>query len=69
MLDAQGQPQARPLRLGLSDGQFVEVVVGLEDGAQVVVGAETLPLTAGAQPSSSPSSTNPFAPQRERRQR
>jgi hypothetical protein len=55
--------------LGLSDGQFVEVVEGLEEGAEVVVGAQAAPVTAGAQPVSSPSSTNPFAPQRERRTR
>jgi HlyD family secretion protein len=69
VLGADGRPQAAPVRLGLSDGQFVEVVEGLEQGAQVVTG-ELLPVVApGARPSASPSGSNPFAPQRERRTR
>jgi HlyD family secretion protein len=69
VLGADGRPQAAPVRLGLSDGQYVEVVEGLGQGAQVVTG-ELLPVAApGARPSASPSSSNPFAPQRERRTR
>jgi HlyD family secretion protein len=69
VLGADGRPQAAPVRLGLSDGQFVEVVEGLEQGAQIVTG-ELLPVVApGARPSASPSGSNPFAPQRERRTR
>ncbi|WP_051140884.1 hypothetical protein [Azospirillum brasilense] len=52
MLNAAGQPERRPLRLGVSDGSMVEVVEGkLEVGDRVVLG-ETAPSTAsGAVPS------------------
>ncbi|WP_454019492.1 efflux RND transporter periplasmic adaptor subunit [Azospirillum sp. Marseille-Q6669] len=52
VLNATGQPERRPLRLGVSDGSMVEVVEGkLEVGDRVVLG-ETAPSTAsGAVPS------------------
>jgi HlyD family secretion protein len=69
VLGADGRPQPQPVKLGLSDGQFAEVVEGLAEGAQVVTGLETPTGTTAARPSAAPSGSNPFAPQRERRQR
>ena len=64
-----GAPQPRRAELGLSDGQFVEVVSGLDEGAQVIVGTESGTRSAAApRPGGSPSS-NPFNPQPQRRQR
>jgi HlyD family secretion protein len=61
--------QPQQIRVGLSDGQYVEVLSGLEQGAQVVTGLETGARTAAGRPSASPSN-NPFAPGRgQRRQR
>jgi HlyD family secretion protein len=58
----------RRIRVGLSDGQYVEVVGGLEQGARVVTGLEGA-ARANARPSGSPTG-NPFAPGRpQRRQR
>lgn len=68
VLGPDGNPQSRRVQLGLSDGQYVEVVSGLEEGAPVVTGT-TDPARAGApRPGASPSS-NPFNPQFQRRQR
>jgi hypothetical protein len=64
--DEKGQPKAVDVRIGVSDGQFVEVRQGLEEGATVITGTEipgARAAGAGPRPSSSPSS-NPFAPQR-----
>lgn len=69
LLDPEGRPLATPVGLGLSDGQFVEVVEGLEESARVVTGVESASGPKVARPSASPSGTNPFAPQVERRQR
>jgi len=46
----QGQPKAVPVKLGLSDGNFVEVVSGLSAGQRVVVGSPTkaAPAQGGA---------------------
>jgi HlyD family secretion protein len=64
-----GNPQPRRVRVGLSDGQYVEVVSGLEEGATVVTGPADTGARAGApRPAGSPS-TNPFNPQFQRRQR
>ncbi len=62
--DEKGQPKAVDVRIGVSDGQFVELREGLEEGASVITGTE-IPgaRAAGPRPSTSPSS-NPFAPQR-----
>ncbi len=67
---ATGQPKPVEVRVGISDGQHVEVLEGLEEGAVVVTGTE-IPgaRSAGSpRPGSSPSS-NPFNPQFQRRQR
>ncbi|HEY8232926.1 MAG TPA: efflux RND transporter periplasmic adaptor subunit [Vicinamibacteria bacterium] len=70
VLDEQGQPKPVEVRVGISDGQHVEVREGLEEGAVVVTGTEIPGARAGAgpRPGSSPSS-NPFNPQFQRRQR
>jgi len=64
--DEKGQPKAVDVRIGVSDGQFVEVREGLEEGAVVITGTEipgARAAGAGPRPSTSPS-TNPFSPQR-----
>jgi HlyD family secretion protein len=62
VLGSDGRPVPARVRLGLSDGRFVEVVEGLAEGAQVVTGQEG-GERSGPRPSAS-SSNNPFAPQR-----
>jgi hypothetical protein len=59
-----GQPKPVDVRIGISDGQFVEVRDGLAEGATVITGTE-IPgaRAAGPRPGTSPSS-NPFNPQR-----
>ncbi|MET0552229.1 MAG: efflux RND transporter periplasmic adaptor subunit [Vicinamibacteria bacterium] len=68
VLGADGKPEPRRVRVGLSDGQFVEVAEGLEPGAAVIVGAQGPAGTSAPRPGASPS-TNPFNPQFQRRQR
>jgi HlyD family secretion protein len=69
VLGPDGNPQPRRVRVGLSDGQYVEVVSGLEEGAAVVTGLADAGARASApRPAGSPS-TNPFNPQFQRRQR
>jgi len=68
VLGADGKPEPRRVRVGLSDGQFVEVAEGLEPGATVIVGAQGAAGAAAPRPGASPS-TNPFNPQFQRRQR
>ncbi|MGE0454684.1 MAG: efflux RND transporter periplasmic adaptor subunit [Vicinamibacteria bacterium] len=58
-----GRPEPRLVRLGITDGQFVEVRDGLAEGVSVVTGIDTSKASATARPSGSPS-TNPFGPQR-----
>jgi HlyD family secretion protein len=59
-----GKPAPTRVRLGISDGRFVEVVSGLEEGAQIITGDDgARPRAAGASPSPG-SATNPFAPGR-----
>jgi HlyD family secretion protein len=62
LLGGDGEPKATPVRLGISDGRYVEVVEGLHEGDRVITG-----IDAGAggtpRPNASPS-TNPFAPTR-----
>ncbi len=65
-----GKPAPVEVRLGISDGQWVEVRSGLEEGATVITGI-ALPgaaPSANGRPSASPTS-NPFQPQFQRRQR
>jgi len=62
----KGLPKPVDVRIGISDGQFVELREGLDEGAPVITGTE-IPgaRAAGAapRPGTSPSS-NPFNPQR-----
>jgi HlyD family secretion protein len=68
----KGLPRAVDVRIGISDGQFVELREGLDEGAPVITGTEIPGARAagvGPRPTTSPSS-NPFSPQRpQRRQR
>jgi HlyD family secretion protein len=68
--DETGQPMPVDVRVGISDGQYVELRDGLEEGAVVITGTEIAGARAGAaaRPGASPS-TNPFSPQFQRRQR
>jgi HlyD family secretion protein len=64
--DEKGQPKAVEVRTGVSDGQFVELREGLDEGARVITGTEipgARAAGAGVRPGASPSS-NPFQPQR-----
>jgi HlyD family secretion protein len=66
VLDERGEPKALDVRVGISDGQFVEVREGLDEGAAVVTGTQIAGArgaASGPRPGSSPSS-NPFQPQR-----
>jgi HlyD family secretion protein len=63
-----GMPKAVPVTVGISDGQYVEVREGLDEGATVITGTEIPGAPRGPRPSGSPSS-NPFSPQFQRRQR
>jgi HlyD family secretion protein len=58
-----GKPQPQRVRLGISDGRFVEVLEGLQDGQTVVTGVEdgSRPRTPGPSPSGP---NNPFQPPR-----
>jgi HlyD family secretion protein len=72
VLNEKGEPQPARVRLGISDGQFVEVREGLDEGARVVTGQQTSEAARGAapRPGASPAASNPFNPQRpQRRQR
>lgn len=69
VLGPQRRPQPAPVRLGLSDGQYIEVLEGLEEGALVVTGDATAGARPAARAGSSPAATNPFSPQFQRRQR
>jgi len=57
-----GRPKETHVRLGISDGRFVEVLEGLDEGARVITGIEE-PGRGRPSVSSSPSA-NPFQPQR-----
>jgi HlyD family secretion protein len=65
-----GKPKAQPVHTGINDGQWVEVTDGLDEGAQVITGlAAPGTAAAGPRPGASPSTTNPFSPQFQRRTR
>ena len=70
VMNEKGQPEPTRVRIGVSDGQYVEVKDGVDEGARVVVGVEGdgTARPAGPRPSGSPSN-NPFNPQFQRRQR
>ncbi|HEU0108651.1 MAG TPA: efflux RND transporter periplasmic adaptor subunit [Vicinamibacteria bacterium] len=63
-----GKPKVQPIRTGINDGQWVEVVSGLDEGAQIITGTSDGTQRAGA-PRPAASGTNPFAPQPQRRTR
>jgi HlyD family secretion protein len=60
-----GRPEPREVKLGLSDGRFVEVLEGLQEGETVITGLRGAAIAAGPRPSPG-ASNNPFAPRRER---
>ena len=64
-----GKPKPQPIRTGINDGQWVEVVSGLEDGAQIITGVGDGASRAGAPRPGASGGTNPFAPQPQRRTR
>jgi HlyD family secretion protein len=58
-----GKPKPQPIRTGISDGQWVEVVSGLDEGAQIITGVgDGAARAGGPRPGGSPATTNPFAP-------
>jgi HlyD family secretion protein len=61
-LGDDGRPKPAPVRLGISDGRFVEVLSGLSEGARVITGLEETSRSA-PRPGASPAN-NPFAPGR-----
>ena len=71
VLNEKGEPRPSRVRLGISDGQFVEVSEGLDEGTRVVTGQQSEAAGgAAARPGASPGTSNPFNPQRpQRRQR
>jgi HlyD family secretion protein len=62
VIGPDGRPKANPVRLGISDGRFVEVLESLDEGARVITGIEE-PGRGRPSVSASPSA-NPFQPQR-----
>ncbi len=63
--DAKERPQPKRIRTGISDGQFVEVRGGLEEGTAVITGYDLgLGRPAGAPRAGASPSANPFAPRR-----
>ncbi len=68
VLGASAAPERRSVVLGVSDGQYIEVRSGLDEGGVVITGTDGL-LNGGAA-NRAQAATNPFAPRRpERRQR
>ncbi len=62
-LGDDGRPKPVPVRLGISDGRFVEVMSGLDEGARVITGLDDTGRAAAPRPGASPAN-NPFAPGR-----
>ena len=63
VLGADGQPKETPVKLGISDGRFVEAIEGVQEGTLVITGTEE-PGTRPAQSASPSATTNPFQPGR-----
>jgi HlyD family secretion protein len=64
-----GKPKPQPIRTGINDGQWVEVVSGLDEGTSIITGiGDGAAHAGGPRPGASPG-TNPFAPQPQRRTR
>jgi HlyD family secretion protein len=69
-LDAKDQPQPRLVRVGLSDGQYLAVMDGVQEGDVVVTGlALGGAANGGPQRMGSSPSANPFQPQRPQQRR
>jgi HlyD family secretion protein len=68
-LDAKGEPLPARVRLGVSDGQFVEVREGLTEGDRVVTGIDGDTARPSPRASGSPGAANPFQPQFQQRRR
>jgi HlyD family secretion protein len=68
-LDDKGEPQPARVRLGISDGQFVEVRDGLKEGDKVVIGTDGDTARPAPRASGSPGAANPFQPQFQRPRR
>lgn len=67
---AAGRPEPRDVKLGLSDGRFIEVASGLAEGDSVITGLRGSAAVGPAGPRPSPgASNNPFSPRREQRTR
>ena len=66
-LDAAGDPQPVRIRQGISDGQYVEVVDGLTDGATVVTGVAAADAGRGPGRAGGSPAANPFQPTRPQR--
>jgi HlyD family secretion protein len=64
-----GKPKPQPIRTGISDGQWVEVVSGLEEGTPIITGTGEGAARAGGPRPAASAGTNPFAPQPQRRTR
>jgi HlyD family secretion protein len=70
ILNEKGEPQPARVRLGISDGQFVEVREGVDEGARVVTSTESeTSRNTTARPAASPGASNPFSPQRPQQRR
>ncbi|MFM7344592.1 MAG: efflux RND transporter periplasmic adaptor subunit [Tagaea sp.] len=55
VVGANGEPEAVPVRLGASDGNFTEILAGpLQAGREVIVGGGTRPAPPGVAPSAGP---------------
>ncbi len=61
ILDADGRPRPARVRLGISDGQFVELREGLDEGAAVITGTDGGDDRSAAGPRQG-GPNNPFAP-------
>jgi HlyD family secretion protein len=59
-----GKPQPQRVRLGVSDGRFVEVVDGLTEGQKVITGVEEGGRSRAPGPAPSGGTNNPFQPAR-----
>jgi HlyD family secretion protein len=66
-----GKPRPAEVTVGISDGQYVEVREGLQEGSTVITGTEIpgAPARAAGPRAGASPSTNPFSPQFQRRQR
>jgi HlyD family secretion protein len=69
VLDDAERPRPARVRVGLSDGRFVELLSGLEEGTPVLTGTEGAAAQGTAPRAGATPTPNPFAPRFQRRQR